>query len=234
MRAFDHRRPIAPNGWGSAPEMIEAIAAVLERPKTSSTVRETWRLGRDALLKKAYLSRRVFDGKKGPEIRYALRYVDGNVSLPYEQYRDLSDADRELLFPHRELTKSERTQYSRELGAVLSTGLSRVRGVILTTFSTGDLEAELLKRLDPPAPELPGPFALTTPADLKVREELLRRPSLEFAAKLYEAVKGSGAQPSTHSTEPQTPTLRRASSVRRRRGTRARSASPERRRSLAS
>jgi hypothetical protein len=234
MRAFELRRPLAPKGWGSARELLEAIAEVLHKPKTSSTVRETWRVARDSLRKKAYLSEKLFPTPGGPEIRYALRVVDRKISIPADQLDTLTQEDRERLFPPQQLSKLEESKRRRELGDALVAGLNVVQGVFLAGASTADLERELLSRLDPPTPEPPSRFAMDHPDDLKLRAEFARRPSAEFAIKLYEAVKGSAAPPSTRSTGPQTPTPRRASSGRRRRGTPARSASPGRRRHRAS
>jgi hypothetical protein len=226
MRAFEYRRPIAPNGWGSAPELVGAIAAVLRKSKASSTVRETWRLGRDALLKKAYLSRKVFDGKKGPEIRYALRYVDGKVSIPADQYGDLTPEEKELLFPTRKLSPAESLKARQELGDTLMKGFSFVKNAMVSGATTAELEEELIQRLDPNYSEPLGPlYELSSEEEKQEARKLKRAPSPAFLEKLRLELTGSVTPPSTRSGARRTPSRLPASSARPRRERPSRTAS---------
>ena len=98
IRAFRNLLVTQPGGWYSSEQLISAIALDLGKPKSGSTVRETWRLGRNALLKQGYLGTKSLVGPRGPEIRFYLRYIDGKLRVPYRPVPDRCLARKESGF----------------------------------------------------------------------------------------------------------------------------------------
>lgn len=189
VRAFRRLLNRNPGGWFAATELQAAIAEDLAKDKSGSTVREAWRVGRAALKRKHYLSAKAFDTPRGHEIRYYLRAIDGRITIPYDQYRDLSSVEREALFPPPVLTEEERRRrFKANVGPALE-GLVLLRKLALGGATTDELEAELLSRFSPPDP--PSPFAQAHPEML----ELQRPPSATFAREVLSRTRiASGRQ----------------------------------------
>ncbi len=212
IRAFRKLMADSPGGWYSASQIQASIAADLNLPKAHSTVRETWRFGKKSLLAKIYLGVRTFQPPRGPEIRYYLRYIDGRISVPADQYIQLTQAERDRLFPPRKRTEAEERESRKEFGKMLSGGISFLTKLALASESTEHLENELLERLRWPATEANAPFSAELPDLRKAHVEFRRPPSMEFALAIQAGLKGSGAPPSSRSAAPRTPSRRRATS----------------------
>jgi hypothetical protein len=229
IRAFRRLMSESPGGWYSAPQVQGAIGADLALPRAHSTVRESWRFGKRSLLAKSYLGVRTFQTTRGPEIRYFLRYVDGRISVPADQFHQMPREERERLFPPPVRTEAEERAAGKEAMKTLAKGLSWLTKLALAAESTDALEQELLDRLRNPATQATSGFAEDHPELQQAHVRFRRPPSLEFARAIEAGLTGSGAPPSSRSTAPQIPSPRRAGVEPRRRRQPSRRASSTRR-----
>jgi hypothetical protein len=218
VQAFRSLMKSHPGGWYSATQLCAQIATDLNLRKESSTVRENWRFGRKSLSKKAYLGKRLFEAKRGPEVRYFLRAIDGKISVPADQYSQMSDAERDLLFPLPVRTQEDRQKLERAGWDRLGKGLALAGNIFLASTSTEALEQELLRRLTAEYDSAEADLIKDQPQlHQEAHRRIHRRPTAEFGRELLTRLQGSEGRPSNHLVEPRTPIRHRASSELRRR-----------------
>lgn len=218
IRAFRELMTESPGGWYSAPQIQAAIGADLGLPRGHSTVRETWRFGKKSLLAKLYLGVRTFPAPSGPEIRYYLRYVDGRISVPADQYLQMPPEERERLFPPPVRTQAEQRESEREAMKSFAKGLSLLSDLALSAETTERLEKELISRLQMSVTLETKGISRDDPEMAAARMRAYRPPSTQFVHDLLAGLKDSGGLPSTRSAVRRTPSRRlEAAALRRQR-----------------